>query len=144
MDRVVEDGRAAVEGRNDAAATAGGPAGAANDVTVRPEIWRRFDGDDWAAFDALPRRVRERLHEHAYDAWSVNALMLWRSFRRKHASSARGETTLLRYLDQCESMERAEYDARHRSRYGETLPHVAAAATVLRYCGRPVRYADAG
>lgn len=39
-----------------------------NDVTERPHIWRRFDGDDWAAFDSLPPVIRRRLHEHAYDA----------------------------------------------------------------------------
>jgi hypothetical protein len=32
---------------------------------VREAIWRRFDGDDWAAFDALPPAIRRRLHEHA-------------------------------------------------------------------------------
>jgi hypothetical protein len=104
-----------------------------NDVTIRPEIWRRFDGDEWAAFDALPPRVRARLQEHAYDAWSVNALMLWKSFRRKHASSARGEITLLRYIGQCEALERQGYDAKHRKEHGTPLPHVAAGATVMRY-----------
>jgi hypothetical protein len=77
--------------------------------------------------------VRARLQEHAYDAWSVNALMLWKSFRRKHASSARGEITLLRYIGQCEALERQGYDAKHRKEHGTPLPHVAAGATVMRY-----------
>ena len=51
---------------------------ASNDRTIRDTIWRRFAGDDWAAFDQLPPSVRHRLTEHAYDAWSVNALILWR------------------------------------------------------------------
>ncbi len=107
-----------------------------NDVTVRPEVWRRFPGDDWAAFEALPARVRARLHEHAYDGWSVNALMLWKAFRQKQASSARAERRLLHYLDQCERLEREGYDAQHRLAHGAPLPHVAARATVLRYAGK--------
>jgi hypothetical protein len=41
-----------------------------NDVTERERIWRRFPGDDWAAFDALPLAVRQRIHEHAYNPWA--------------------------------------------------------------------------
>lgn len=105
-----------------------------NDRTPRERIWRRFGGDDWAAFDALPPAVRRRLHEHAYDAWSVNALMLWRRFRRKTGCSARAERRLLRYLDECEALERAAFDAEHRARHGGApLPHLAAGASVLRY-----------
>ena len=104
-----------------------------NDVTARETIWRRYGGDEWAAFDALPPSVRRRMHEHAYDAWAVNALMLWRSFRRKRACSIRGERALLNYLDRCEAMELAGYDAMHFSTHGSHLPHVAAGATVLRY-----------
>lgn len=104
-----------------------------NDVTIRPDIWRRFEGDDWAAFDALPPAVRHRLHEHAYDGWAVNALMAWRSFRRKRASSARALVTMLRYLDQLEAMERAAFSERHRKRHGAPLPHVAAGVSVQRY-----------
>lgn len=104
-----------------------------NDRTVRADIWTRFDGDDWAAFDALPAPIRQRLHEHAYDAWAVNALMLWKSFRRRHASSARAVRTLLNYLDECEMLERAAFDARHRTDFGAPLPHVAAGGSVLRY-----------
>jgi hypothetical protein len=111
------------------------PAG--NDRTAREAIWHRFSGDDWAAFDALPPAVRRRMQEHAYDAWSVNALMLWRSFRRKLACSERAERRLLRYLDQCEALECAAFaDAYHR-RYAQPLPHVAAGGSVLRYaCNR--------
>ena len=110
--------------------------GRMNDVTIRPTLWRRFAGDDWAAFDALPPRVRQRLREHAYDGWSVNALMLWKAFRRQQASSVRAERRLLRYLDECEALERDGYDAQHRLCYGMPLPHVAAGATVLRYATR--------
>ena len=102
---------------------------ATNDITVREAIWRRFDGDDWAAFDALPPAIRRRLYEHAYDAWAVNALILWRGFRRQTGSSARAERRLLRYLDTCEALERQAFAAAQ----GEVLPHVAAGATVLRY-----------
>lgn len=107
-----------------------------NDLTARDDMWRRFDGDDWAAFDALPRAVRQRLHEHAYDAWAVNALILWKTFRRKHACSKRALNTLLRYLDECEALELAAFDARHLERVGSVLPHVAAAVPVLRYGSR--------
>ena len=106
-----------------------------NDVTIRPDIWRRYAGDDWAAFDALPPVIRHRLHEHAYDAWAVNALMVWRSFRRKRASSVRAVVTMLRYLDRLEIMERTAYSDRHRSRHGTPLPHVAAGVSVQRYRG---------
>ena len=106
-----------------------------NDNTARDAIWRRFSGDDWAAFDALPPAIRRRLHEHAYDAWAVNALILWRSFRRKLACSARAERRLLRYLDTCEALERAAFADNHRAAYGCGLPHLAAGASVLRYAG---------
>lgn len=42
-------------------------------------IWRRRAGDDRAAFDRLPPAMRQRLAEHAFDAWSVTVLMLWRA-----------------------------------------------------------------
>jgi hypothetical protein len=107
--------------------------GGVNDLTARDGMWRRFWGDDWAAFDALPAPVRLRLQEHAYDGWAVNALMLWRAFRRKHACSKRASNTLLRYLDECEALERAAFAAAHLRAYGSALPHVAAGASVLRY-----------
>jgi hypothetical protein len=102
-------------------------------VTERARLWHRFAGDDWAAFDALPPAARRRLHEHAYDAWSVNALVLWRIFRRQTASSARGLRRLLNHLDECERLEREAFAAAHQSAHGATLPHVAAAVGVLRY-----------
>ncbi len=101
-----------------------------NDGTVRDAIWRRFAGDDWAAFDALPPAIRRRMQEHAYDPWAVNALILWRSFRRKLGCSARAERRLLRYLDECEALER---EAFAQARLKGPLPHAAARATVLRY-----------
>ncbi len=104
-----------------------------NDVTARPEIWRRFSGDDWQAFDSLPVAVRRRMQEHAYDAWAVNALMLWRLFRRQLASSARGERRLLNYLDDCERLEREAFAAFYARQWGSRLPHLAAGASVLRY-----------
>lgn len=106
--------------------------GASNDVSPRETMWRRWGGDEWAALESLPATIRRRLQEHAYDAWTVNALKLWRMFRRQTASSERAERRLLRYLDQCEAMERAAADAAHRKTYGMPLPHVAAAASVLR------------
>ena len=103
-----------------------------NDITARETLWRRHPGDDWAAFDALPPAIRRRLQSHAYDAWAVNALMLWRAFRRKAASSVRAERRLLRYLDECEALERDAFAAAHRQRCGLALAHVAAGASVLR------------
>ncbi|WP_421989583.1 DUF6525 family protein [Roseococcus sp.] len=110
-----------------------------NDVTERPRIWRRFGGDDWAAFDALPPAVRQRLHEHAYDAWTVNALFLWKLFRRQTASSARGETRLLNHLKACEKLELEAFAQAYCRQCGGTLPHVAARASTLRYDSRPRR-----
>lgn len=104
-----------------------------NDIDARITMWRRFDGDDWDAYDTLPEPIRRRMQQHSYDPWAVNALMLWRSFRRKHASSSRAIVTLGRYLDKCERLEREAFAAAHRRRYGTTLPHVAAGASVLRY-----------
>lgn len=107
-----------------------------NDMTQRPQIWHRYAGDDWACFDALPGPIRLRLQEHAYDAWAVNALMLWRRLRRKHGgSSTRAMRSLLRYLDECEALEREAYDEAYRQRHGHALPHLAAHASVLRYGG---------
>jgi hypothetical protein len=105
---------------------------ASNDISPRETMWRRWEGDEWAAFEALPTAARRRIQEHAYDAWSVNALMLWRTFRRQTGSSARAERRLLRYLDECEAMERAAANAEYRQAYGIPLPHVAAAISVLR------------
>jgi hypothetical protein len=103
-----------------------------NDATVREAIWRRFDGDAWAAYDALPPSVRGRIQCHAYDAWSVNALVLWRRFRRQTASSQRAERRLLRHLDECEALEREAFAETYARRHGTPLPHLAAGASVLR------------
>ena len=70
-----------------------------NDQTPRRAIWMRHDGDDWASFDSLPRSIRRRLMEHAYDAWSVNTLMLWHHYKRVHGNTPRAERALSRYLD---------------------------------------------
>lgn len=105
---------------------------ASNDGTVRDVIWHRFAGDEWAAFDQLPPPVRRRLSAHAYDAWSVNALILWRRYRRLHPTRERAERALSRYLDHCERLERRAFADQYRARYGLPLPHDAAAASVLR------------
>ncbi|WP_232476812.1 DUF6525 family protein [Roseomonas sp. KE0001] len=104
-----------------------------NDRTLRDQMWFRHPGPDWEAFDALPPAIRQRLREHAYDAWSVNALLLWRYLRRRHASSRRAERVLLRHLDHCETLEGAAFDAAYRARHGRPLPHHAAGASILRY-----------
>ena len=106
---------------------------ASNDHTMRERMWRRYGGDDWASFDRLPPAIRRRLAEHPYDAWAVNALMLWRRFRRTRASALQAERALLRYLDECEALERAAFAAAHLRHHGTALPHVAAGATVLRH-----------
>ncbi len=104
-----------------------------NDGTVREAIWRRYEGDDWAAFDKLPAAIRGRLREHAYDAWSVNALMLWRHYRLIHPTPERAERALLRYFDHCERLERRAFSADFSRKYGAVLPHEAAQVPVLRY-----------
>nr|WP_310889112.1 DUF6525 family protein [Gluconacetobacter dulcium] len=108
---------------------------AGNERTVRHEMWRRYDGDDWEAFDVLPPAIRQRVAEHAYDAWSVNVMVLWRHYRRLHGRTPRAERALIRYLDYCERLERAAFAARYAQAYGAALPHDAAGATILR--GRP-------
>jgi hypothetical protein len=108
-----------------------------NDTTERARLWHRFAGDDWAAYDALPPAVRRRLREQAYDAWSVNALVLWRIFRRQTASSARAERRLLNHLAECERIEATDFAAAHAARWGSPLPHAAAQASVLRYHAAP-------
>lgn len=114
-----------------------------NDVTERERIWRRFTGDEWAAFDALPPALRRRMHEHAYDAWAVNALKLWRAERRR-LGSARAERRLLRWLDECETLERTAFAEAFQRKYGTALPHDAAQATILRGTGRDGASAPAG
>lgn len=103
-----------------------------NDVTEREQIWQRFTGDDWSCFDALPRALRHRLHEHAYDAWAVNTWTAWRAERRR-LGSVRAQRRLLRWLDECERLERAAFAETYRYRYDAALPHDAAQATILRY-----------
>lgn len=114
-----------------------------NDITAREGRWRRWRGDEWACFDALPPAVRRRMQEHAYDPWAVNAHLLWRMFRRQLGSSARAERRLLRHLDLCEAMERAEFAAAYRRAHGVPLPHEAAAASVLRDAGGRIAAAAA-
>jgi hypothetical protein len=104
-----------------------------NDGTVRHAIWHRHAGDDWAAYDALPDKVRARMREHAYDPWAVNTFIVWRHYRQKHASSLRAERAVLRFLDECERMERLAFAAAQ----GAVLPHDAAGASVLRYRHSP-------
>ena len=105
-----------------------------NDGTVREAIWRRYEGDDWAAFDKLPAAIRGRLREQAYDARSVNALMLWRHYRLIHPTPERAERALLRYFDHCERLERQAFSADFSRRYGADLPHEAARVPVPAVC----------
>jgi hypothetical protein len=113
------------------------PASDDNDITARAGIWRELPGDRWAAFDALPPAIRRRIAEHAYDPWSVNALALWRAFLRRTGSRERAERRLLRHIEECEALERANFAAAHRAAHGTPLPHEAARASVLRYCPLP-------
>lgn len=99
-----------------------------NDENGRDALWRRHEGDPWAAFDSLPPAIRHRLMEHAYDPWPVNALHLWRHYKRVHGPGPRAERALLRYLDYCE---RLEQDAFVTCR--APLPHVAAKVSIQRY-----------
>ncbi|MFT9295917.1 MAG: DUF6525 family protein [Acetobacter orientalis] len=103
-----------------------------NERTPRHEIWHRYEGNEWAAFDQLPPSIRQRLHEHSYDAWSVNALKLWHHYKRIYGATQRAERALIRYLDYCERLEREAFAARYTALYGATLPHDAAMGTVLR------------
>lgn len=103
-----------------------------NDGTCRKTLWRRLEGDSWAAFDALPQSIRQRLAEHVYDAWSVNTLALWQHYKRVHGANERAERALIRYLDYCERLEQQAFAERHGM-----LPHQAAGATPLRYRARP-------
>jgi len=98
---------------------------ATNDGTVRLAIWKRYAGDEWAAFNQLPRSIRRRLQEHAYDAWAVNTLMLWRHYRQLHRTLERAERALLRYLEYCERLERqafAEHTAGSMANLWRTRP----------------------
>lgn len=113
-------------------ALASGTVMSGNDVTFRQDHWRRWPGEEWACFDALPPAVRQRLQQHAYDPWAVNALKLWRLFKRQTGSSQRAERRLLRYLDICEARERALFADAYIDQHRQPLPHVAARATVLR------------
>lgn len=104
-----------------------------NDVTERDRLWRRLPGDDWAAFDALPPAIRKRLQDHAYDPWAVNALMLWRLFRRRTGDSARAERRLLNHIAACERLELRDFAAAQAARWGTAPPNPGAGVAVLRY-----------
>lgn len=106
--------------------------GISNERTLRHEMWKRYAGNDWTAFDLLPPRIRRRLTDHAYDAWSVNVLMLWKHYRRVHGPTVRAERALIRYLDYCERLERQAFAARYAVSHGAPLPHDAAAGSILR------------
>lgn len=103
-----------------------------NERTLRHEVWRRYDGNDWQAFDALPPGIRQRVTQHSYDAWSVNVLMLWQHYKRTYGRTLRAEKALIRYLDYCERLERDVFATRYGEQYGMPLPHVAAGGTVQR------------
>ncbi|MGG6430172.1 DUF6525 family protein [Acetobacter ghanensis] len=103
-----------------------------NERTLRHEVWRRYDGNDWQAFDALPPSIKQRVAQHSYDAWSVNVLMLWRHYKRLYGRTLRAEKALTRYLDYCERLERDVFAARYAEQYGMLLPHLAAEGTVQR------------
>lgn len=103
-----------------------------NERTLRHEMWRRFDGDDWDAFDQLPPSVRQRVTMHAYDAWSVNVLILWRHYKGIYGRNARAERALIRYLDYCERLERQAFASCYTETHGQPLPHDAAQVGVLR------------
>ena len=103
-----------------------------NERTPRHEIWHRFEGNEWQAFDQLPLAIRKRLQEHSYDAWSVNALKLWHHYKRIYGATQRAERALIRYLDYCERLEREAFASRYTARYGTSLPHDAAMGTILR------------
>ncbi|MBS1000567.1 hypothetical protein JK169_05960 [Acetobacter persici] len=105
-----------------------------NERTLRNAMWRRYTGDDWQAFDQLPPLVRQRVAEHAYDAWSVNVLMLWKHYKRTYGNTLRGQRALIRYLDYCERLEREAFASHYSDQYGTMLPHDAASATLLRTC----------
>ncbi len=109
-----------------------GPADRTNERTLRHEVWRRYDGDDWQAFDALPPGIRRRVSLHGYNAWSVNVLMLWRHYKRTYGRTARAEKALVRYLDYCERLECNVFATRYGEQYGMPLPHMAAQGTVQR------------
>lgn len=103
-----------------------------NERTLRHEMWRRYTGDDWQAFDQLPPLVRQRVASHAYDAWSVNVLMLWKHYKRTYGNTLRGQRALIRYLDYCERLEREAFADHYTNQYGTMLPHDAACVSVLR------------
>lgn len=73
------------------------------------------------------------MHEHACEARTVNALILWCRFRRQTASSTRGLRRLLNHLDECEALEFEAFANAYARQWGATLPHRAAAASVLHY-----------
>ncbi|MBY4639895.1 DUF6525 family protein [Gluconacetobacter entanii] len=103
-----------------------------NERTLRHEMWRRYAGNDWAAFDALPPAIRQRVTAHAYDAWSVNVMMLWQHYKRLYGRTMRAERALIRYLDYCERLEREAFASRYSAAYGTVLPHDATCVSVLR------------
>lgn len=103
-----------------------------NERTLRHEMWRRYNGDDWQAFDQLPTLVRQRVANHAYDAWSVNVLILWKHYKRTYGNTLRGQRALIRYLDYCERLEREAFSAQYADHYGTLLPHDAASVSILR------------
>ncbi|GAN52851.1 DUF6525 family protein [Tanticharoenia sakaeratensis] len=103
-----------------------------NERTLRHQVWRHYEGNAWDAFDQLPPRVRKRVTEHAYDAWSVNVLILWQHYKRVHGPTPRAEGALIRYLDYCERLERQVFAEHYAAEHGAPLPHDNARVEVLR------------
>jgi hypothetical protein len=77
--------------------------------------------------------VRRRLTEHGCDAWSVNALILWRCYCRLYSTAARAQRALLRYLDYCACLERRAFADAYARQSSAPLPHTAVNVSVLRY-----------
>lgn len=102
-----------------------------NERTLRHEIWRRYKGMTGRRLTSSPL-VRQRVTTHAYDAWSVNVLILWKHYKRTYGNTLRGQRALIRYLDYCERLEREAFAEHYKSHYGTLLPHDAACASILR------------
>lgn len=88
--------------------------------------------------DDLPKPVRRRLHELTVTFDPVPLGRWWKQNVGK-APYKRRLSYILASIRDAESADLREFAYRYRARYGMSLPHVAAGATIMRYARSATR-----
>jgi hypothetical protein len=89
--------------------------------------------DEMAAYDSLPRALQHKLDENATNLSAVRVVnhAMWgvrQGYGVKGAIQATSQA-----VDKIEANELLVWAGEYRSRYGQTLPHIAAGVSIQRY-----------